>query len=259
MHLCANLSMLFTERPLAERFDAAARAGFESVEIQFPPEEETAALARAARAAGLPVTLINVPRGEGAEVGLAALPGREADFAAAVDQTLRQAEALGVEKVNILSGRPPPEADPARCRDVLVANLRHAADLFADIGVRLMVEPVNRSDVPGFFLSGLEPGLDILARADHCNLRLQFDFYHMQITEPDLPAALRKAGPAIGHVQFADAPGRHEPGSAALDFAAAFEALRETGYEGAVSAEYRPAGRTEDGLGWMPRIREMIA
>jgi len=259
MHLCANLSMLFTERPLAERFAAAAAAGFDTVEIQFPPPEETAALARAARGAGLPVTLINVPRGAGEEVGLAALPGREADFAAAVEVTLRQAEALDVRKVNILSGRSPPGADPDRCREVLVANLRHAADRFAEIGVRLMVEPVNRGDVPGFFLSGLEPGLDILARADHPNLKLQFDFYHMQITEPDLPAALRRAGGAIGHVQFADAPGRNEPGSAALDFAAAFAALRETGYDGAVSAEYRPAGRTEDGLGWMPRIREMIA
>lgn len=259
MHLCANLSMLFQDRPLPERVRAAAQAGFSSVEVQFPAGDEVAPLAAACRDTGLPVTLINVPRGEGEEVGLPALPGREADFAAAVEIAAQQAEALGAAKVNVLSGRPPPEADPAECGACLTRNLRHAADRFARIGVRVMVEPVNPRDVPGFFLTGLQAGLDVLAEANHPNLALQFDLYHMAITEPDLPAAIRRAGAAIGHVQFADAPGRHEPGSGGIDFAAALAALRETGYDGAISAEYRPERGTEEGLGWIGRFREMIA
>lgn len=259
MHLCANISMLFTELPLTERPAAAARAGFDSIEIQFPTPEETTALVDAATACTMPVTLVNVPRGTGDEVGLAALPGREDDFADAVAQGVAQAGELGASKVNVLAGRPPAGADLQSCQDALAGNLRFAADRFAEIGVRVMVEPVNASDVPGFHLTALETALAALARADHPNLALQFDLYHMAITEPDLNAAIARAGGAIGHVQFADVPGRHEPGTGRIDFAGAVAALRASGYDGALSAEYHPLGATGEGLGWIPDFREFLA
>ncbi len=258
MRLCANLSMLFAELPMEDRFAAAARAGFDAVEIQFPREHDLDALLRARDAAGLPVVLINIPRGAGDEVGLACLPGREADFAGAVETCLRQARALDAKKVNVLAGRPPSGADPELCRATLTRNLRLAADRFAEIGVRVMVEPVNPFDVPGFFLVSLAAGLEALALAEHDNLFLQFDFYHMALTEPDLVAAIEMAGGRIGHVQFADAPGRHEPGTGSIDFGAAFAALGRIGYGGDIAAEYRPAGATEAGLGWIPEFRAKL-
>lgn len=258
MHLSANLSMLFCETPMVERMALAAEAGFASVEIQFPEDENLPALASATETLSLPVTLINVPRGEDNEVGLAALPGREEDFRAAMERCAAQAKTLGVTKTNILSGRPPAGADREICMACLTDNLRRAGDLFGTIGVRVMVEPINPFDVPGFFLTSLDAALEALERADHPNLFLQFDFYHIAITEPDLVSAIRRAGPIIGHVQFADTPGRNEPGTGSIDFASAMAALKETGYQGAVSAEYRPKGETMAGLGWMRDFREMM-
>lgn len=259
MQLTANLSMLFGELPLAQRLDAARKAGFDAVEIQFPQETAIAPLQAAMAETGMPVVLINVPRGTGDEVGLPSLPGREGDFRAALVQCAAQARALGVRKVNVLAGRPPADADPADCRRALIANLRHAAEVMADIGVQVMVEPVNPQDVPGFFLSSLDAALSVLEEAGHPNLFLQFDLYHMAITEPDLCAALAQAGPRIGHVQFADTPGRHEPGTGRIDFAAALAALRATGYRDAVSAEYHPRAGTAEGLGWMTDFRKALA
>lgn len=258
MRLIANISMLFTELPLVERLEAARAAGFKAVEIQFPKEAEIGRLQAAMEQTGIEIVLINVPRGPGDSVGLAALPGEESAFRAAVSDCARMAEALAVRKVNVLSGRPPPDADAAACRAVLVDNLVHAADQMAQAGVRVMVEPVNRNDVPGFFLSGLVPTLELLEEIGHPNLAMQFDLYHMAITEPDLAAAVARAGRWIGHVQFADTPGRHEPGSGSIDFAAALKALQQTGYDGELSAEYHPAGATAAGLSWMKTFEEMI-
>ncbi|NMG41607.1 TIM barrel protein [Chelativorans sp. ZYF759] len=258
MHLSANLSMMFFEVPMVERLALAGEAGFASVEIQFPEDATVPALARASAELDLPVTLINVPRGVGDEVGMAALPGRQDDFRAAMETCAAQARTLRVAKTNILSGRPQAGADRETCLACLTDNLRRAGDLFGAIDVKVMVEPVNPVDVPGFFLTSLDEALEALERAAHPNLFLQFDFYHMAITEPDLVAAIRRAGPCIGHVQFADTPGRHEPGTGTIDFAAAMAALKETGYHGAVSAEYRPKGETLAGLGWMKDFREMM-
>ncbi len=244
---------------MPERILQAARAGFDWVEIQFPSEHEVDDLQAASRRAGIPIAQINVPRGVGDEVGLAALPGREADFRDAVSICLSQARRLGVGQVNILSGRPPEGADPAKCLDVYLHNIRQAADVFAENDIRVMIEPVNRIDVPGFFLSGLDFALDVLERAAHRNIAILFDFYHIAITEPDLAEAVDKAAPHIGHVQFADTPGRHEPGTGTTDFETALRALKGTGYDGLVSAEYRPLGETAAGLGWMPGFREIVA
>ena len=249
MRLISNISMMFTEVPVVDRLAAARAAGFDGVEIQFPDTDDIAAVAAESRRTAMPIVLINVPRGPGDAVGLASLPGQEQAYRAAVAECARNAKALGARKVNVLAGRPPADADPADCARVLRQNLIHTADVMQEIGVRVMVEPVNRGDVPGFFLSGLAAGLGVLSDIVHPNLFLQFDLYHMAITQ---------AGPRIGHVQFADAPGRHEPGSGGIDFAAALAALRETGYDDAVSAEYNPKTETPAGLDWMPRFRKLL-
>lgn len=260
MYLAANLSLLFAERPMAERFAAAAAAGFGTVEIQFPHFHPLDELRRAREAAGVEVVLINVPGGDPAagEAGLASLPGREAEFRAAVETCLDYARGLGARKVNVLAGKPPAEAPRETVWKTLTGNLRLAAERLGEAGLVVQTEPVNPLDVPGFFLNSLDAGLEALERAAHPNLRLQFDLYHMAITEPSLLEAVARAGGRIGHVQFADAPGRHEPGSGSVDLLAAVAALRAAGYDDALAAEYRPAGRTEDGLGWMAAFERAI-
>lgn len=261
MRIAANLSLMFTEHPLPERFAAAKAAGFDGVEIQFPYDHPPERLAAAARAAGLPVVLINIPAGDAAagDIGLGAIPSRRAEFREGVTLCLAYARALGVRQVNLLAGRPGPEADAEDCRATLRENLRHAAAVFAPYGIRTLIEPVNRFDRPGFFLDRLAPALALLQEVDDPATGLQFDLYHMARSEPDLLAAIRLAAPCIGHVQFADAPGRHEPGSGGIDFAAALAALRRAGYAGWLAAEYIPAGRTEQGLGWLPAFRSLLA
>jgi hydroxypyruvate isomerase len=260
MRIAANLSMLFTERPLPERFAAARAAGFEGVEIQFPYDHPPEALAAAARAAAMPVVLINIPAGDAAagDIGLGALPARRAEFREGVARCLSYARVLGVRRVNILSGRPGPGDDPAECRATLLENLRFAAAAFAPHGIRTLIEPVNPVDRPGFFLDRLAPAIEILREAANPAAGLLFDLYHMARTEPDLVAAIAEAGRLIGHVQFADTPGRHEPGTGTIGFAAAFAALRRAGYADWVAAEYNPTARTEDGLGWMPAVRAAL-
>jgi hydroxypyruvate isomerase len=165
---------------------------------------------------------------------------------------------LGVRRVNVLAGRPGPGADTAACHATLTGNLRHAAAQFAPLGIRVMVEPVNPHDVPGFFLDRLAPAMRAARDAAHPAVGVQFDLYHMARTEPDLSAAIAEAGPLIGHVQFADTPGRHEPFTGSIDFAAALAALHRAGYADWIAAEYRPAGRTQDGLAWLGRLRAML-
>ena len=219
--------------------------------------------ARALRdAAGdLPVVLINLPAGDPAagDVGLATDANRRPDFARGVETALRYAEILKIEKVNILAGPPPRGQTQAVTDAVFRDNARLAAERLDTLGLPLMVEAVNSFDVPGFVLDSLDKALAMIEAIDRPSGRLQFDLYHMARTEPDLVSAIWRAGPRIGHVQFADTPGRHEPGSGRIDFAAAFAALCEAGYDAAVSAEYRPAGRTEAGLGWMADARRWLA
>lgn len=255
--LAANISMLFTEVPLPERFAAAARAGFDAVEIQFPYGVPPDTLRRAA--GELPVVLINAPATDarGAN-GLATDPAGRAAFAAGLDEALRYAEALGAAKLNVLAGPPPPGQPDAVTRAVLADNVRLAAERFRGTGVALVMEAINPVDLPGFWLDGLGKALAFLDGLGE-TIGFQFDLYHMARTEPDLLAAIAAAGARIGHVQFADLPGRHEPGTGGIDFPAALAALAEAGYAGALAAEYRPLGRTEEGLGWMPMVRACMA
>lgn len=253
MQLIANLTFMFTERELHDRFGAAARAGFEGVEVQFPYDQDAAALRQVA--GDLPIVLINCPasdpRGGNGRATDASL---RAEFRQGLEEAMHFAEILRVSKVNVLPGPPPPGQDAGTTDAVLAENLVLAAERLGGIGVAVVTEAINPWDVPGFWLDGLGKAQSFLAGLGDPRVRLQFDLYHMARTEPDLVAAIEAAGPSIGHVQFADTEGRNEPGTGGIDFDAAFAALHRVGYDGAIAAEYKPAGRTEDGLGWMSRV-----
>jgi hydroxypyruvate isomerase len=248
-----NVSFTLTERPFLERFRQAAELGFRAVDIQFPYDEAPPeAVAAAVRDAGVEVVLLNLPAGDRAagESGLAALPGREAEFRDGCAAALAYCRALGCRRVNVLAGIPAAGADPEACRVTLASNLAFAAEQCAAAGVTAMVEPINGRDVPGFFVQTAEAALEAIDRAGHPNLRLQLDLYHCQVMGDDPIATLERHLPRIAHVQFADAPGRHEPGTGEIDFPLVFAAIDATGYDGWVGAEYRPSGRIEDSLAW---------
>lgn len=259
MQLIANVSLLFTEQPLLERIPAAISAGFDGVEIQFPYDSDPALIARAA--AGYQIHLINAPAGDpdAGDVSLSTDAGRVDGFRQGIETARRYANVLDCRMVNVLAGRPPAGQAADLTRRVLVENVRALADALAPDGRQVMVEMVNPYDVPGYFIDNLEDALDLLAEIDHPAVRLQFDLYHVARTEPDLIAAIYRAADSIGHVQFADHPGRHEPGTGEVDLETAFRLLRSVGYAGAISAEYRPSGRTEACLGWIPAVRAAMA
>lgn len=244
---CANLSWLFTERPLIERIAAAKAAGFEGVEILFPYDEPAAAIAEAARLAGMPVVLINCPppNWSGGERGYAAIPGGEAQFRKDFDRALRFARVLKAQHLHIMAG----EAEGPEARAAYVRNLRWAAERAPKQS--LTIEPINRIDMPGYFLADFPLALEILQEVGAPNLHLQFDAYHAQMIHGDVPAAWDLCAPQVVHVQVAGVPGRHEPLAGEIDYPAFFAALDAQGYDGWVSGEYKPAGRTEDGLAWL--------
>ena len=260
MPICANLSLLFTELPLLERVRAAAEAGFAGVEIQFPYEVPAAALQAELQRSGLPLVLFNLPAGDLMQggAGLAAVPGREAQFAAGLRQALEYAEVLRPQKINVLAGRLAEGVEREQALALLAEHLRQTAEAFAGRGVAVLMEAVNLHDMPGFLLNTPQHLLDLLARVGHPNLAAQLDFYHMARMGLDLADCVRQLQGHIGHVQFADAPGRGEPGSGELDFEPALAALRAQGYAGWLGAEYRPVGATSAGLGWLPAWRERL-
>ncbi len=238
---------------MLDRPARAGAAGFGAVEIQFPYNLAAGDLARANQAAGVDMALFNVAAGnlESGGAGLAALPGGEADFQAVVDQALGYAEVLEPANVNILAGWPPPELPRERCLDVLAGNLAFAAEAFAPLGVGVLLEAINTRDRPGFLVSSSADALAIIERADHPNLGLQYDIYHMQIMEGDLVPTLERLIGRIGHIQFADTPGRHQPGTGEINFPFLFASIGAIGYEGWLGAEYVPSGTTEESLGWL--------
>jgi len=253
LRFSANISMLFCERPFPERFAAARAAGFDAVEMQFPYDMPVEDIAAAREAAGIEFVVFNLPVGDMTRggPGLAAMPGREADFAAAVEEGRRYAQVLAPRNINVLAGWPPADVPRQRCFETLARNLRLAAEVMAGIGVRVTVEAVNTRDRPGYFLTRTDEAVAAIEAADHPNLGLEHDLYHMQIMEGDLIPTLARHCERIAHIQFADTPGRHEPGTGEINFANVFAAIEEMGYDGWLGAEYRPCGRTEDSLGWM--------
>ncbi|WP_313089650.1 TIM barrel protein [Pseudomonas sp.] len=254
MKIAANLSMLFTERPLAERVMAARVAGFDGVEIQFPYELPAIRLKELLERAGLPLVLINLPAGDfmAGGPGLAAVPARQAEFDAALQEALSYAAMTRPQCVNVLPGRLADGLDRKQALQTLAANLRRSAEAFALLGIRVVCEAINPLDMPGFLINTPEDLRRLLERVDHPNCQAQLDLYHMARQELDIAAGIRLLGARIGHVQFADCPGRGAPGSGTLDFAVLLEALRSVGYRGWLAAEYRPDGNdTVAGLGWL--------
>jgi len=249
----ANLSMLFTEVPFLERFARARAAGFTAVEYLFPYDWPAEQLAQQLREQGLTQVLFNLPPGDwqAGERGIACLPDRVEEFRAGVDQGIAYAQALGNRQLNCLAGLKPAELDEQAAWETLVANVQYAADRFAEAGLTLCLEAINsRVDMPGFMLDTTGKVMALIEALEADNVRLQYDVYHMQIMEGDVIRTMECLLPWIGHVQFADNPGRHEPGTGEINFSNVFAALDRMGYSGWVSAEYRPSLVTEQTLEW---------
>lgn len=251
----ANISTLFTEHDVLDRFAAAADAGFEAVEIPFPYDLPLEDLVHAKREAGVEVVLINLPAGDldAGDRGLAGLPDRVEPYRLGVPLARVYAEALGCRRVNVLAGVAPDDADLQACHHVLIDNLNHTAAEMDLSGIRVLVEAVNDRDAPGFLVNTTAAARSTVDRAGHPNLALQCDIYHMATMGEDPVISLREHGSRVGHIQFADAPGRQEPGTGEIDFDAVFKAIDEMGYQGWVGAEYLPSGRTDRSLAWHKR------
>lgn len=250
----ANLTLLFTELPFLQRFNAARAAGFEAVECQFPYAWPAGEIADALARSELRQVLINLPAGawDAGERGLAALPGREREFRDGVDLALEYAEALQCPRVNCLAGIPGADVETERAWATLEANVAYAADRLAERGRVLTLEPINsRVDAPGFLLDTAAKAVTLIRDLGRTTVGLQYDLYHGWIMGDELLSSLRAYLPYIEHIQFADAPGRHQPGSGEIPLARAFAELDVLGYSGWVSAEYRPTGTTLESLGWL--------
>ncbi|MBS4049827.1 MAG: TIM barrel protein [Methylomonas sp.] len=263
LRFSANLSMLFTELPLPARFQAAKQHGFAAVEIQFPYDLPAAAIQALLREHDLKLVLFNVDADDllrGGE-GLAAVPEKQARFKAAVAQACDYAQLLKPDCINVLPGRCLDVGRLAGYQQTFKDNLVYAADVFADIGVTTVFEAINSHDMPGFIVDGSSRMLSIWHELSHPRLRLQYDIYHMSRMGEDCAAFLSQHIDKIAHIQFADCPGRGQPGSGTLDFAALFEQIAGLPYKGWVGAEYKPGPCTADGLAWMktPRASEAAA
>jgi hydroxypyruvate isomerase len=252
----ANLSMLFNEVPFVERFERAARAGFDAVEFQLPYAFEPQAIRRELDANHLSAVLHNLPAGDwnAGERGVACHPQRVQEFRAGVQQGIDYALALGVLQLNCLAGIAPAGERPEVLRRTLVDNLRFAADALQRAGLKLLIEPINTFDIPGFYLHGTLQALEILDEVAANNAYVQYDIYHAQRMEGDLAATLQRHLGRIGHIQLADNPGRHEPGTGEINFPFLLAHLDRIGYRGWVGCEYIPSANTEAGLAWRQHL-----
>lgn len=251
----ANLHWLFTEHAFLDRFAAAADAGFRAVEFPSPYEHPPEAIAERLKANGLECVLFNLPSGDKArgDFGIACRPGREEEFREGVALGIEYARRLHPPRVNCIAGKASAEDDPALIEHTLVSNLRFAAREFKQAGLDLVIEPINDHDVPGFFVPRAPRAAEIIAAVGEDNLGLQFDLYHTAMMGDDCAALLESLRPLIRHIQFADAPGRGEPGTGAVALPRLFEQIDRLGYPGWVSAEYRPSRATVDTLHWLAR------
>lgn len=247
----ANLSFLFTELPFLDRFEAAAKAGFTGVEFMFPYADPAEAIREKLDAHGLDMVLFNMAPGhwDRGERGFAALPGREDDFAAAVDLALTYAEVLGCPRLHAMAGL----SDHGATREAYVANLKMAAAWAAPQGVDVLIEPINTRDMPGYFLTTTEEALSVIREVGAANLKLQFDLYHRHVMQGGVAEAVRTYGPIAGHMQCASPPDRGEPDQGDLDYASLFRLIDEVGYRGWIGCEYKPRAGTLAGLGWPAR------
>jgi 2-dehydrotetronate isomerase len=244
----ANLSFLFTDLPFLDRFDAAAKAGFKGVEFMFPYAVPAADIRARLDEHGLSLVLFNLPPGhwDKGERGFAALPGREDEFASAVDLALNYAEALGCPRLHAMAGL----ATHGATREAYIDNLRMAASWAAPIGVEMLIEPINTRDMPDYFLTRTADARDVIAAVGAPNLGLQFDLYHRHMMEGDVDAAIAEFGALARHYQCADPPDRGEPSLNTIDYARLFRAIDATGFSGWIGCEYKPRAGTLAGLGW---------
>ncbi len=248
----ANLTMLFTEHPFLDRFDHAAKAGFKAVEFLFPYAFNPGEIKRRLDANGLQLVLHNLPAGnwDAGERGIACHPDRIGEFREGVEKAMGYAQVLGVRQLNCLVGKAPAGVADDVLRQTVVDNLRYAADGLKKAGLRLLIEPINTFDIPGFYLNRTVQAAGILVEVGADNAFIQYDIYHAQRMEGELAATMEKYLPRIGHIQLADNPGRNEPGTGEINYPFLFAHLDRIGYDGWIGCEYKPATTTEAGLGW---------
>jgi 2-dehydrotetronate isomerase len=253
LRLAANISFLFKELPFLERFAAAAEAGFTLVECHWPYDNSIDALRDRLERAGLSLVMVNTAPGnlDAGDFGLGAVPGREADFQAALDQALLYVSSLAAKRIHCMAGKVPVTATAHR---TFIDNLRIAADKAQTKGVTLVIEPINTRSAPGYFLTRSQQAVDIIQEIDRPNIKLLFDVFHLQIMEGDIITRLEKLLPMIGHVQIAAVPSRAEPDEGEINYRAVFDALERIGYGGVVGCEYLPRAGTADGLVWRKKL-----
>ena len=253
----ANLSMMFNEVPFPARFGAAAAVGFKAVEFLFPYDYTPQEVASWLEEHDLKNVLFNLPPGDWAagERGIASLPGREAEFRTGVARAIEYAQALGTPNVHMMAGLIPAGADLTVHRALYLDNLRHAAGELGRYGLNLLIEPINGRDMPGYFLQSQAQAHALRIESGAPNVKVQMDFYHAQIVEGDLASTFKQYIEHIGHVQIASVPTRNEPDDGEVNYPYLYRLLDELGYQGWIGCEYRPRGRTEDGLGWLATAR----
>lgn len=250
--LAANLSLMFSDMPFLERFAAAANAGFQAVEFMFPYSEPAATIAAQLGEHGLALALFNLPAGvwQDGERGIGALPGRESEFREGTALALEYARYLGCQRLHLMAGKTA-GLDRHACRETMIENVRYATDLALRDDIQILLEPINtRVDIPDYFYDSTAAVMALISEVGRPNVRLQYDIYHMQIMEGDLARTIERLLPVIGHVQLADNPGRHEPGTGEINFPWLLARLDALGYAGFVGCEYVPANKTLEGLGW---------
>jgi 2-dehydrotetronate isomerase len=253
IRFAANIGLLWPDRPLLERMQAAARAGFRAVEMHFPYDVPPREVAETARREGLTLLGINTSPGRSGERGLGALPGRENDFQAAVDQSIDYCVACGANAIHAMAGNVPAQ-DYGPARTVFLQNLRSAARKAAEHGLTLLLEPLNPRDNPAYFYSTVAQAVSLIEELSVANVKLQFDVYHVGSGEGDVLVKLQKYLPVIGNVQIAGVPSRAEPDEGEISYRAVFTRLEELGYGGWVGCEYRPRAGTDEGLSWRSKL-----
>ena len=250
--LNANLSMMFNEFDFPKRFDAAAKAGFKGVEFLFPYAYEKGLIAETLERNQLEMVLFNMPPGDwdAGDRGMACDPARKSEFQDNVGIALDYALALKCKQIHCMAGLKPRGVGDDQMRDAYIENLQFAGKALAAHGISVLIEAINTRDIPGFYLNYSRQAFDIMHYADVPNLAFQYDIYHMQIMEGDLAPTIESKLAKIGHMQLADTPGRHEPGTGEINYPFLFDFIDRIGYKGWIGCEYRPAGDTEAGLGW---------
>ncbi len=250
--LNANLSMMFNEVGFLERFDAAAKAGFKGVEFLFPYDFPSNQIAEKLSKNKLEMVLFNMPPGNwgAGDRGMACDPARAGEFQESVGKALEYALALNCRRLHLMAGLKPRGASEEAMRKTYIANIQFAGKALAKHGITLLIEAINTRDIPGFYLNYSKQALDIINDAKVPNMQFQYDIYHMQIMEGDLAPTIEKNLAAIGHMQLADTPGRHEPGTGEINYGFLLPFIDRIGYKGWIGCEYKPAGNTVDGLAW---------